>query len=113
VFKTLHLLTLHKQLAGAQLAGSEQHTIAANLIDRLNEGKKHTSGSQHFQGVVFFSSQVEGHPKGCEHEGWYVMDMQKHITSKSRSPVNESNSFVLFDEARCRYINLECECDIL
>jgi hypothetical protein len=102
VLRSPLLLKLQKQLAGAQLAGSAQHTIAASFIDRLNEGNKHTSGTQDFQGVVFFSSQEGGLPKGCEHAGWYVMDMQKHITSKSRSPIHESDSFVLFDEARCR-----------
>jgi hypothetical protein len=88
--------------AGALLAGCPQHAIASHFIDRLNEQRTDASGSQNFSGVVFFSAQKGGLPTGIEREGWYVMDMQKNITSKSRSPIHESDSFVLFDEARCR-----------
>jgi hypothetical protein len=89
--------------AGAQLSGCPQHTIASHFIDRL---KKCAPSSQQFRGVVFFCAQAGDLPRNVECEGWYVMDMQKHIMSKSRSPIHESDSFVLFDEARCRCGNL-------
>lgn len=88
------------QSAGAQLAGSPQHKIASHFIDLLNEQR--ASLAQEFRGVVFFASQTADLLKGVGPEGWYVMDMQKHIISKSRSPIRESDAFVLFDEARCR-----------
>jgi hypothetical protein len=91
--------------AGAQLTGCPQHIIASHFIDRLNEGEKCASEALHFRGVVFFCAEAGDLPRNVECEGWYVMDMQKHIISKSRSPIHESDSFVLFDEARCRYGN--------
>lgn len=87
--------------AGAQLAGIHQHLIASSFIDRLN-----TSSCLLFRGVVFFVSKTSDLPPGVEQEGWYVMDLQKRIALKSRSPIREAAAFVLFDEARCRYLAL-------
>lgn len=89
---------------GAQLAGCPQHDIAAHFIDLLNE--QGASGAQQFRGVVYFAAHTTDQQKGVEQEGWCVMDMQKHITSKIRSPIQEADAFVLFDEARCRYSTL-------
>lgn len=86
--------------SGAQLAGSLQHAIAAHFIDRLD--KQPTAAAQNFRGVVFYVTKTSGCPPGVEVEGWYVMDRQKRIVLKSRSPIHEADSFVLFDEARCR-----------
>ena len=91
----------HVHCVGAQLAGSHQYMIASNFIDRLND--QPSSEALQFRGVVFFVSKTGDLPPGVEQEGWYVMDLQKHITMKSRSPICEADAFVLFDEARCRY----------
>lgn len=89
-----------QNLTGAQLAGMQQHTIAASFVDSIN--KQGASGGRQFRGVVFFASQTGEQPAIIQKEGWYVMDLQKHITLKSHSPIKEMDAFVLFDEARCR-----------
>lgn len=89
--------------AGAQLAGSQLHIVASSFIDCLN-----TSAGLQFRGVVFFLSKTSDRPPGIDQEGWYVMDPQKRITMKSRSPISEADTFVIFDEARCRYLVLLC-----
>lgn len=74
--------------------------VAAHFIDKLNAN--HGDQVQQFKGVVFFASKTAGLPKSIEHSGWHVMDKQKCILSKNRSPIHEADAFVLFDEARCR-----------
>lgn len=96
--------------AGALLAGSPQHVIAAHFIDilrdRLKKDRLNAQGpsSPHqFRGVAFYASKTTKLPKSIEGAGWCIMDLQKQVTSKSRSPIHEADAFVLFDEARCRY----------
>ena len=72
------------------------------MIDLLSgrSGQGVTSGR--LRGVVFYATLGAGLPSSIGQEGWYVMDMQKRIVSKNRSPLCEADAFVLFDEARCR-----------
>lgn len=88
--------------AGAQLAGTSQHKLASHMIDLLSGRLGPGATSGRLRGVVFYATLGAGLPSSIGQEGWYVMDMQKRIASKNRSPLCEADAFVLFDEARCR-----------
>lgn len=80
--------------------------VASLFIDKLTGNRM--GGPQRFRGVVFFAAKTAGLPKSIDRSGWYVMDLQKRILSKNRSPIREAEAFVLFDEARCRYRHTSC-----
>jgi hypothetical protein len=89
-----------RRSAGAQLAGIAQHEVASCFIDKLTANIQ--GGAQKFRGVTFFASKASHGLQIIDSDGWYVMDMQKRILHKNRSPVHEADTFVIFDEARCR-----------
>ena len=52
---------------------------------------------------MFHASAISGQASPRElPAGWAVMDRQKYCVPKARSPIKEADSFVVFDEARCR-----------
>lgn len=83
------------ECAGAQTAGIGQTEAAQHLLENMPHVH---GGGRGCLGVVFF---VGAGNKGAE-QGWHVMDRQKYCTPKARSPIKESEAFVIFDEARCR-----------
>lgn len=88
-------------VAGAQLAGLEQDEAAEHVLDKMRPSMG--GGGQGCPGVVFYAAAGSGEAGAAKRpQGWYVMDQQKHCLPKSRSPIREADSFVLFDEARCR-----------
>jgi hypothetical protein len=83
------------------LAGLSQESVAAKLVARftaLESSQESVEGTcaavtLPFQGVVFYS------------DGWKVMDRSGFVQPKAVSPIKEHEAFVVFDEARCRYLN--------
>ncbi|KAG2492053.1 hypothetical protein HYH03_009551 [Edaphochlamys debaryana] len=75
---------------GALLAGTSNRSAAAYLLSRLDRGR--------YRGVTYFD---EGQ------RFWVVEDRQGRRAPRHASPIPEADTFVLFDEARCRGADLK------
>ncbi|KAG2494612.1 hypothetical protein HYH03_007377 [Edaphochlamys debaryana] len=75
---------------GALLAGTSNRSAAAYLLSRLDRGR--------YRGVTYFD---EGQ------RSWVVEDRQGRRAPRPASPIPEADTFVLFDDARCRGADLK------
>ncbi|KAG2492072.1 hypothetical protein HYH03_009568 [Edaphochlamys debaryana] len=75
---------------GALLAGTSNRSAAAYLLSRLDRGR--------YRGVTYFD---EGQ------RSWVVEDRQGRRAPRHASPIPEADTFVLFDDARCRGADLK------
>ncbi|KAG2501267.1 hypothetical protein HYH03_001073 [Edaphochlamys debaryana] len=75
---------------GALLAGTSNRAAAAYLLSRLDRGR--------YRGVTYFD---EGE------RSWVVEDRQGRRAPRHASPIPEADTFVLFDDARCRGADLK------
>ncbi|KAG2494611.1 hypothetical protein HYH03_007376 [Edaphochlamys debaryana] len=75
---------------GALLAGTSNRSAAAYLLSRLDRGR--------YRGVTYFDESQRS---------WVVEDRQGRRAPRHASPIPEADTFVLFDDARCRGADLK------
>ncbi len=84
--------------AGALMAGFKNHEVAAKI------GKLLTQECSKLQGVVFFDDLKSA---------WMFYSLKGHKLLLERSPVPEKDTFVYFDESRCRGADLKLASDAI
>lgn len=80
---------------GALLAGTDLQEISKNILSILPHGV--------FGGVLYYDSD--------KHHDWVVLEKSGRILPKDISPINENNTFAIFDEPRCRGTDLKLRSD--
>jgi Protein of unknown function (DUF3645)./Protein of unknown function (DUF3638). len=83
--------------AGAILAGICIRVFAQFLLTEC-----FTDRRSELKGVTYF-----------ENDEWKVMDLSGEIMSKNSSPLHERDTFVIFDEPRCRGVDMKLREDAL
>ena len=81
---------------GALLAGIDNLNVAKHIIELADENI--------VKGVCFFHK--------CNGVGqWMILDRSGRLLPKYQSPINERETFVVFDEARCRGADIKLKGD--
>lgn len=83
---------------GALLAGTSNIHVAKVIMEEYL-----ITHSSHLQGVTFFNESVK--PNGC----WMIMDKSGRCLPKDQAPLLESETFSIFDEPRCRGVDLKLD----
>ena len=80
--------------AGALLAGRSNRDIAQTLIKEY----LFREGSPSLKGVTFFDTDTGS---------WMILEQSSRCLPKDQSPLHERDTFTLFDEPRCRGVDLK------
>ena len=92
-----HINCIHAIIdCGALLAGIENIEVAKHIIDFLPES--------HLKGICFFQKSTKGGQ-------WMILERSGRLLAKNESPLVERDTFVLFDEARCRGTDMKLKSD--
>ena len=75
---------------GALLAGIDLHDFSKRILD--------IAPVENFGGVLFFDATLRE---------WVILERSGRLLQKDTSPVNESETFAIFDEPRCRGTDLK------
>ena len=84
--------------AGALLAGRSNRDIAQTLVKEYLFGE----GSPSLQGVTFFDMDTDV---------WMILEQSGRCLPKDQSPLHERDTFAVFDEPRCRGVDLKLRPD--
>jgi hypothetical protein len=85
---------------GALLAGTDLHDFSKCILALLP--------LEAFGGVTFFCGE-----KSNESKNWVVLERSGRLLHKDISPIKESETFVIFDEPRCRGTDLKLRSDAI
>lgn len=80
---------------GAILAGSDLKDFSRVVLHLLPRDR--------FEGVLFYD--------GVTHHDWVILERSGRCLPKDISPVDEKDSFAIFDEPRCRGTDLKLRTD--
>ncbi len=87
---------------GALLAGTTIFSVAHYLLNEclLKE-------NSNLRGVTFFDKTMK--PSG----NWVIMDVSGRCTPKDQAPLSEAETFAIYDEPRCRGVDLKLDKDAI
>ncbi len=85
--------------SGALLAGNSNFSVAERIRKEYLIGRKSM-----LKGVTFFNEETKA---------WMILEASGRCMKRDQSPLNERDTFALFDEPRCRGVDLKLRPDAI